>query len=379
MSRSVRISAALVAMALTLSASAQTVLIPDEDLQVYLHSKCAACMDTVSGLMDVGMWNANPPSAVNIPLSIVQDAVLDLTGIDQLIIPFLSFDWSGGPGPAVIFPAYPAGLQGMSVDAVDFAQFPDVATLTPAFKSFGCLYCGITDIPSFQTPMEFFNIFGADLNSGANVVPSTVTELILQSCQISICHLPPVMQDPTMTDNFISSIPQFPDSLLSISLDGNQLTALPPLPETLITLSVRTNPITTLPPLPDGLHDLIVGGTALAAPFTSLPSGLLVFYAYDLSTDVTPPVLPAGLQYMAVANTPVSSLPALPPALLNLNVSNTPQLACLPLLPNGLVQLYAQDAGFNCLPNAVIRATPGNLLTASDDAGRFVMPASVAY
>lgn len=417
---------------LSLTTTAQSVFIPDEDLQVYLYGKCAACMDTVSGMMDVGLWNA-APSSLNIPPSISPDGHLDLTGIDQMIVPFLSFEWYGGGSLTLTFPAYPQGLASMDVDHVDFAQFPDVSTLSPAFGSLGCFSCQLTDLPAFQPPFHRFNISDCDLSSGSNVVPSSVTELYLFDCNLSTCPaLPAGLSQLSLAHNNLTSLPPLPNSLFSLYAIDNVMASLPSLPSSLSSLGVNDNPLETLPTLPDGLQELGIMNTLLTTPFDALPPGLTSLNADGMIVDLLPPVLPGGLQILQVNNSPITSLPELPPTLQWLDASGTLQLNCLPVLPDGLTQLQMTGSAVECLPNiptalvpnleyigmpavvcdpavtqcelfdplftgtvfsdldsdgvqdvddlprpnAIVRTTPGNILTASGADGRYVLPIS---
>ncbi|MBP7513098.1 MAG: DUF11 domain-containing protein [Flavobacteriales bacterium] len=424
-------STCLLTSLLSLSAAAQSVFIPDEDLQVFLYGKCAACMDTVSGMMDVAFWNA-APSALNIPLSLAQDGHLDLTGIDQLIVPALSFDYAGGTVPTLTFPAYPQNLGSLDVDELDFAQFPDVATLTNAFTSFGCSGCEITDIPPFTSPISAMNLTGVNLSAGANEVPPTVTNLFMQACQLTSCpSLPVGLQYCSIGSNTLTSLPSvLPPNLIWLHVPNNNISVLPDLPPSLTSLSVGNTPISSLPPLPAGLAGLTISGTQIIDQLPPLPPGLTSLIMAQMQADVMPDELPSTLQVLFVQNSPIASIPELPDTLYRLLANGTPSLTCLPLLPDDLTELTLSGSGVACLPNipagplapqdvgiplvvcdptascplfdplvtgtvfrdldsdgvqgvddpplpnAIVRTIPGSILTASGADGRYVLPIS---
>ena len=104
-------------IALGASAHAQLVDIPDTDLQAHLQSLCGC---VVAGQIDAATWVA--PAYLPIPTDIAQDGVLDLSGLEQLVIPSLDITSTGVPLETVLLPGFPMGLEGLNMDPDNYAR-----------------------------------------------------------------------------------------------------------------------------------------------------------------------------------------------------------------------------------------------------------------
>ncbi|MCB0780539.1 MAG: hypothetical protein KDC03_13615, partial [Flavobacteriales bacterium] len=157
------------------------------------------------------------------------------------------------------------------------------------------------------------------------------------------------------------------DSLVTLYCFDNQLSVLPALPDTLDLLNCQTNLITGLPALPGQLRNLLCQNN----PIDCLP------------------LLPNSLQGIVCTSTNISCLPNVPTSF-NAQQSSLgfPLTVCnvlSPCLPgveaiSGNVFLDAngngqREPGEGPFTNAVVEAQPGNLLTAPDAAGDYLLPA----
>jgi hypothetical protein len=172
-------------------------------------------------------------------------------------------------------------------------------------------------------------------------------------------------------NNNLSALPPLPPMLKHLSLDGQYssnpalaISSLPDLPGTLITLSCRSNNLTTLPALPTGLQSIDCRDNAI----TFLPAlpATLTYLNVDVNLLSTLPALPAGLPYISCNDNPITVLPALPVSLTQLSCSRC-SLALLPALPLGLRTLYCNQNSLSslpALPDSLREFTcPYNLLT----------------
>jgi Leucine-rich repeat (LRR) protein len=122
--------------------------------------------------------------------------------------------------------------------------------------------------------------------------------------------------------NSFDKIPNY-DQIVYLGCQNNQLSSLPNLPNSLETLSVSNNQLDNLPNLPNSLKDLQCGNNQLK----SLPN------------------LPNSLQYLYCENNQLKSLPNLPNSLQKLWCLDN-QLRSLPNLPNSLQYLDSDNNPF---------------------------------
>jgi hypothetical protein len=122
----------------------------------------------------------------------------------------------------------------------------------------------------------------------------------------------------------ITSLPELPTGLYTLSCYNTHITSLPKLPALLWKLQCWNTPLTSLPKLPTRLMHLDCHQTQITS-LPELPDSLQV-----LSCSYTPlttlPELPAGLQRLFCDNTQITTLPELPDGLKVLSVRNTPLL-----------------------------------------------------
>ena len=90
----------------------------------------------------------------------------------------------------------------------------------------------------------------------------------------SVPELPEGITSISLYNNGITSLPELPSTLKALQSIDNKITELPPLPNTLEMLDIRDSDITNLQPLPDTLKELTLGNnTHLVAP-PKLPASL---------------------------------------------------------------------------------------------------------
>lgn len=129
----------------------------------------------------------------------------------------------------------------------------------------------------------------------------------------------------------------------------NKLTNLPTLPNTLQFLNCHNNRITNLPTLPNQLIGLTCDSNELTY-LPTLPSSLLYLYCFN-NRITNLPKLPSGLIDLYCEDNRLISLPSLSDSLKYLYVFNNGSLNCLPVLPKGLIKLFAFGTNISCLPN----------------------------
>ena len=115
-------------------------------------------------------------------------------------------------------------------------------------------------------------------------------------------------------DHFgLTTLPELPACIESLSVCGNLLTSLPRLPPRLKSLIAQDNRLISLPELPESLEDLWVRCNQL----------------------VTLPRLPRQLKYLHAHHNQMTTLPDLPDRLVHLRVNNN-RLTRRPELPDSL-------------------------------------------
>ena len=280
-----------------------------------------------------------------------------------------------------------------------------VLTVPPSLTSLSMVECNLTQLPSMPN-LQYLNVSDNPLGTLPSL-PSGLTSLSAWSAGLT-------------------SLPTLPAGLMSLVLSDNALTSLPPLPTTLQQLRLERNQLTTLPPLPPWLQYLDVSYN----PMPVLPQlGIAVRYLYVDSCGMSVINYPLPLRNLGARYNPITALPPFGPLFENGDVRDCPLLTCLPALPNSLEYLYVGGSGITCLPNlppdlyepalgipavvcnigtspcplvdplitgttfqdvnadgvqdpwevvrpnALVIAQPGDLLTASDMNGNYVLPA----
>lgn len=127
--------------------------------------------------------------------------------------------------------------------------------------------------------------------------------------------------------NYLTFLPELPNSLITFNCYGNELVELPELPPSLKWLSCSYNNLTFLPELPINLEWLECSANELE----SLPN------------------LPLGLQHLDCAWNHLNSLPVLPEGLIFLNADDNFYLE-LPELPNNLESLSIRGCQIQVAP-----------------------------
>ncbi len=389
MKHMLRILLPVLCSALGLHTMAQTILIPDTNLRLWLNYAKPNSVD-VNGLCDTAAWNAQPPGAVGMGLHILPaNSTLDLEGIQHLKIQQLIIGDQGESNITVLWPGHPRELAVLLISTVLMEDIIGPFFPLPSdLVSFTCNTCGLTNgLPAFNgTELEISNV---DLSGQALTVSPTFERLTLDNCNLStmpdfanvkyltihdnplagwpsfpngllalyannvgLNDIPPVsaiLLTLQLGYNGITVLPSIPSSLSSLYLEHNELSSLPPLPPELQRLRVDYNPITSLPPLPTTMFELEANYTDI----TALPEPFPAMYELGVEgSDIA--ALPAALDQLYVLvinNTAISALPPLPAGMLRIEAENTPQLSCLPPLPSTLYQLLLEGSGVTCLPN----------------------------
>ncbi|WP_448868781.1 NEL-type E3 ubiquitin ligase domain-containing protein [Enterobacter ludwigii] len=170
-------------------------------------------------------------------------------------------------------------------------------------------------------------------------------------------YLPLCIKHIQISHLSLTSLPELPHGLQSLSVQGTSLTSLPKLPVRLTMLTVSNTPLTSLPELPHGLKWMSIYNTSLTS-LPELPHGLS-----RLTVSKTPltnlPELPASLKRLIVSDTSLTSLPELPVRLKSMSIYNTP-LTSLPELPVRLESMVIYNTTLTSLPES-IASLPSNV------------------
>jgi len=151
-------------------------------------------------------------------------------------------------------------------------------------------------------------------------------------------YLNSLPKNTTKIDISCKGVTYLPDitrftSLEVLDCDDNYLTSLPPLPESLLYLSCERNKLRYLPLLPENLQYLYCSYNLLTC-LPPLPASLLYLYCMKNMLTSLPP-LPASLLHLYCTGNKLTYLSAFPANLQNLFCGHN-QLTCLHMLPENL-------------------------------------------
>jgi hypothetical protein len=193
---------------------------------------------------------------------------------------------------------------------------------------------------------------------------------------IEISRFPMGLQDLTLRNLQISSLPSLPYSLSSLDLQECKIQRLPRLPDSILYLDISSSTVMHIDDLPEFLEELHITNTCLAS-LHELPSTLEVLNC-SMSMLREIPRLPLAFKELYCANMPfLKNLPGLPYGLLILSAYENQQLTCIPYLPSTLKELYVDRTGivilnlppslevvnmYNC-PNLLISICEGESFT----------------
>ncbi|MBK9195403.1 MAG: T9SS type A sorting domain-containing protein [Flavobacteriales bacterium] len=272
--------------------------------------------------------------------------------------------------------------------------------------------CNISNVPPLPVGLLRLEISDNPLSAWPSV-PAGLLELEASRVGLNYApaNLPNGLTHLGVDGNDIPTLPPLPTSLTGLSANNNLLTSIPPLPMFMQALYVSNNPLDSLPVLPFFMSQLSAGSCGLSAlpawspnltnvhldsnAFTSfppLPGSLGLLNLRGCAGLTCLPPLPAGMSNVWVGGTGITCLPNIPPGL-NLNpfalgiqpvVCNPGTSPCPIVDPLIIGTTFVDadvdgvfDAGEAARPNATVIAQPGDLLTASDINGNYVLPANV--
>lgn len=212
--------------------------------------------------------------------------------------------------------------------------------------------CSLTSAPAMED-VNWLDISYNPLTSWINL-PGTLQSL--DASYIDLSTLPDLTGNTDLFrlilhGNGHTSIPVIPPGLTKLSMSDNQLSAIPSLMGTnLEELTLRNNPFSQLPALPNSLEDLFVDGTMISTLPASLPPQLRWLSARNTPLTAVPD-LPPTLRFLQIDTTLVTSVPDLPSLMITLSVQGNTGIDCIPVLPQGISQVKLQGSGVSCLPN----------------------------
>ena len=154
--------------------------------------------------------------------------------------------------------------------------------------------------------------------------------------------------------NQLTSLPELPQSLISIECIQNQLTSLPELPQSLKYLYCWGNQLTSLPEMPQNLLGLYCSQNQLVT-LPQLPEGLSTLSCYDNLLTILPEI-PEELRGLYCSENQLAILPEIPQGLEELDCSNN-QLTNLPELPELLIYLDFSNNPIECITNYLVQSS----------------------
>jgi uncharacterized repeat protein (TIGR01451 family) len=190
-------------------------------------------------------------------------------------------------------------------------------------------------------------------------LPNSLIEIDCQSNQITLLpELPNSLKNFYCDGNQLTFIPELPDSLDIFSCGVNQLSFLPEIPNSLRSLTCSENQLISMPELPHTLYNLNCTYNQL----TSLPEmpASLLYLSCQFNLLTTLPSLPNNIEQISCNCNQLTSLPVLPQFLFALNCSDN-NISCFPYFPNSILGFEINDNPFTCLPN-YINAMSADLL-----------------
>jgi len=181
----------------------------------------------------------------------------------------------------------------------------------------------------------------------------------------SLPELPPNLTELDCDFTFMIKFPQLPQGILSFKAANNRFTTLPTLPSSLKILDVKNGMITGALNLPPNLESANCGRNGFTT-VGNLPSSLIDFYIYENQINSLP-TLPASLKTLSCGNNPMTSpLPVLPDSLETLS-ANQCNLSVVPLLGSNLNTIHLKHNQLTTIDSFPLSATiidiSENLLT----------------
>ena len=149
-------------------------------------------------------------------------------------------------------------------------------------------------------------------------------------------------------NNRLTSLPLFPETILTLDFSGNKITYLTGLPKALSELTLNSNPLKTLPKLPIHLQKLSCVGDSLTV-LPTLPDDISVLNCSNNPLRKLAK-LPAQLSKMTFNNCKLEALPQLPYMLSACSVVGN-NIKKLPNLPEYLQLLDASNNELDSLPS----------------------------
>ncbi|MCB0794537.1 MAG: DUF11 domain-containing protein [Flavobacteriales bacterium] len=283
--------------------------------------------------------------------------VLDTTHADVLTLNDMAVNNAGISDLDGI--QYFAALTSLKCHYNSLTSLPD---LPENLEVLWCFVNNLSALPSLPPSLQWLDCKSNPLGA-LPTLPASLEQLTCdQNGLTSLPPLPSSLEKLYCRDNDLTSLPTLPASLRDLRCYNNQLTALPALPQ-LNFLYCGNNPMQSLPPLPTSLGTLHCMPNSLTGLPASLPP-LLSSLAIGQNPLITslPPHNDQLLELFA-QETSISSLPPLSANLEKLHISLT-NITCLPSLPNTLNRLYCENTGVTCLPNF-----PTSLDTANSELG----------
>jgi hypothetical protein len=216
-----------------------------------------------------------------------------------------------------ILPRIPEGVEEIYCFDGELNNIPNFPSTLKQITLDNCKL--VFSLPQLPDSLISLSVSGSPLFT-INPLPPNLKDLICNDCKLSgLPELPPTLERLVCNNNEILFLPDLPASLKKVDVRQNYLGSLPTLPANLFLLYCSENELTSLPPLPD-LEDLSCGDNKLS----SLPT------------------LPKSLRRLTCRNNPLSELPVLNEGLVEFVMSSTP-LKTIPELPNTLVTIAIHD------------------------------------
>ncbi|MFK8037532.1 MAG: T9SS type A sorting domain-containing protein [Crocinitomicaceae bacterium] len=225
------------------------------------------------------------------------------------VLPLSLTSYYGGETPNLPMPTFHAGLETIWVPDSDLSAMPTLPntvtnfnisnnenlnviasnSLPPSLTTLGVNNCGLSVLPVLPPNLENLSCGFNDISS-YGTLPATLKDLYISYCpnitqlvnlpdsmtkiQASDCNINYIDALPlhvssfiNLSNNQLTSIPNFPDGIGLIDLDDNNISSIPDFPSTLNTLRMENNNMSCWPVFPN-LSSVQIQGN----PFQCIPN-----------------------------------------------------------------------------------------------------------
>lgn len=202
----------------------------------------------------------------------------NLTSIPTLPNTVETLFLSNNPLTNIPLGSLPNSVKDLAIGNCNLSQLP---VLPPNLDYLSCIQNNISSISNL--PSSLTKLFASNNPSLTTVtnLPDSMVNVYLENCAISFIDSFPTFCSSALklSNNNLTSIPNFPQNVFDIRLDNNNITTVPPFPSTLTIFSMENNNVSCWPVFPN-LSSVQIQGN----PFQCIPNyviGMTVWTSLD--------------------------------------------------------------------------------------------------